>query len=149
MFKINSELLKDWKVLVIDDEVDSLLVAQMLLERCGARVISASNGKEGLAMAEKHRPRFILSDLSMPVMDGWGFNEELQKDPALREIPVIALTAHAMTGDRERAMAAGFHNYLTKPLMPRTFIQNLLKLLLDVPELHEHLAQHLEENVQK
>lgn len=147
MFRVNSELLKDWKVLVIDDEVDSQLVAQMLLERCGARVITANNGKEALAMLEKHRPRFILSDLSMPVMDGWGFNAEIQKDPALREIPVIALTAHAMHGDREKAMAAGFHNYLTKPLMPRTFIQNLLKLLLDVPELHEYLVQHLEENV--
>lgn len=146
MFKLSSDLLKDWKVLVIDDEVDSLLVAQMLLERCGARVITANNGKEGYAMAEKHHPRFILSDLSMPVLDGWGFNAEMQKDPALREIPIIALTAHAMPGDREKAIAAGFHNYLTKPLMPRTFIQNLLKLLMDVPDIHEYLIQHLEEN---
>lgn len=146
MFKVSSDLLKDWKVLVVDDEVDSLLVAQMLLERCGARVVTANNGKEALTMAEKHRPRFVLSDLSMPVMDGWGFNAEMQKDPALREIPVIALTAHAMQGDREKAMAAGFHNYLTKPLMPKTFIQNLLKLLLDVPELQEDLNKHVEES---
>ncbi|MDX2076443.1 MAG: response regulator [bacterium] len=146
MFKINAELLKNWTVLVIDDEPDSLMLAQMLLERCGATVLTAVNGKEGYDLIEKHRPHFILSDLSMPVLDGWGMNELIQQDPNLRTIPIIAFTAHAMIKDRERAIAAGFHNYITKPLTPRTFIQNLLKLLLDVPDLHDQLASALEED---
>ncbi|HRF94458.1 MAG TPA: response regulator [Aggregatilineales bacterium] len=146
MFKINSELLKNWTVLVIDDEPDSLMLAQMLLERCGATVLTAVNGKEGFDIIANNRPRFVLSDLSMPILDGWGMNELVQQDPNLRTIPIIAFTAHAMIKDRERAIAAGFHNYITKPLTPRTFIQNLLKLLLDVPELHDHLASALEED---
>ena len=146
MFKINAELLKNWTVLVIDDEPDSLMLAQMLLERCGAKVLTAINGKEGYALIENHRPHFVLSDLSMPVLDGWGMNELVQQDPSLRTIPIIAFTAHAMIKDRERAIAAGFHNYITKPLIPRTFIQNLLKLLLDVPELNDYLASALEED---
>jgi CheY-like chemotaxis protein len=76
----------------------------------------------------------------MPVMDGWGFIHALKKDRALAEIPAIALTAHAMIGDRDRAFAAGFHNYLTKPLTADTFIYDLLKLLMDIPELAEHLS---------
>jgi CheY-like chemotaxis protein len=116
----------------------------MLLERCGATVLTATNGKEGYDLIEKHRPRFVLSDLSMPILDGWGMNKLVQQEPQLRNIPIIAFTAHAMVKDRERAIAAGFHNYITKPLTPRTFIQNLLKLLLDVPDLHERLANALE-----
>jgi len=76
----------------------------------------------------------------MPVMDGWGFIHALKQDRALEEIPAIALTAHAMIGDRERAVSAGFHNYLTKPLTADTFIYDLLKLLMDIPELAEHLT---------
>lgn len=144
-FKVNSELLKDWKVIVIDDEPDSLMLAQMLLERCGATVLTATNGKEGFDLIEKHSPRFVLSDLSMPVLDGWGMNELVQQDPQLRTIPIIAFTAHAMIRDRERALAAGFHNYITKPLTPRTFIQNLLNLLLDVPDLQQSLLSALED----
>lgn len=146
MFKMNTELLKEWVILVIDDEPDSLMVARMLLERCGAKVITATNGQEGLAMAEKHRPRFILSDLSMPVLDGWGLMREVQMSRHLNDIPIIALTAHAMSGDREKAVAAGFHNYLTKPLIPKTFINDLLQLLLDVPNIHDMLSGYLEEN---
>jgi CheY-like chemotaxis protein len=69
----------------------------------------------------------------MPVMDGWALVEELKQDRGLSTIPAIALTAHAMIGDRERAINAGFHNYLTKPLTPATFMRDLVRLLTDIP----------------
>ncbi len=71
----------------------------------------------------------------MPELDGWSMIYELNNDRTTLDIPVIALTAHAIVGDRERAIAAGFHNYLTKPLTPATFLNDLLKLVMDVPEL--------------
>jgi CheY-like chemotaxis protein len=140
-YEMRPDLLAGWTVVVVDDEPDSQLVAQTLLELCGATVFTANNGKEGLEAAKKRRPNFIISDLSMPEMSGWQMLHELKKHLATNEIPVIALTAHAMEGDRNRAMEVGFHNYLTKPLVPETFIHDLLALLLDVPELAGRLAR--------
>ena len=134
-FTMSESLLKGWDVLVVDDEADSLELAQELLEMCGATIQTASNGREGLEKATQRRPRFILSDLSMPEMSGWQLLRALKNDPRTKDIPVIALTAHAMQGDRELGFAAGFHNYLTKPLMPETFINNVLTLLMDVPSI--------------
>jgi CheY-like chemotaxis protein len=131
---LRRDILAGWTVLVIDDEPDSLYVASRLLRHYGAVVSTAPNGKEGLQLAKTVRPKLIVSDISMPVMDGWDLINALKNDRTLLDIPVIALTAHAMTGDRERALSAGFHNYLTKPLTPATFIRDLLILLVDVPE---------------
>jgi CheY-like chemotaxis protein len=130
-----SHLLQGQRILVIDDEPDSLEVASILLEMCEAKVITATNGREGLEMARKYRPVFIISDLSMPEMSGWEMANELKKDRSTIDIPVIALTAHAMAGDRNRAIAAGFHNYLTKPLKPETFVRDLLNVVMDVPAI--------------
>lgn len=127
-------ILKDWIVLVVDDEADSLEVATRILRHYGAVVYTATNGQEGLEVVRTVRPRFIISDLSMPIMDGWGMLDALKRERETLDIPVIALTAHAMTGDRERAIMAGFHNYLTKPLTPATFLRDLLNLLTDIPE---------------
>jgi CheY-like chemotaxis protein len=131
--EVKAEILKGQKVLVIDDEPDSLFVATTLLKMYGVNVLKAVNGKEGLEVAKAERPMFIISDLSMPEMSGWQLVSELKKDRATLEIPVIALTAHAMAGDRNRAISAGFHNYLTKPLKPETFINDLLKVIMDTP----------------
>lgn len=139
-FEISPQLLRGWKVLVVDDEPDSLLVAQTLLERCGADVSVGTNGQEGYEMAQKLRPHFIISDLSMPVMSGWQLIYHLKDNLSTRDIPVIALTAHAMRGDRQRAMEVGFHNYLVKPLQPETFINDLLRLLIDIPDIAEKLG---------
>lgn len=125
-----------WEVLVVDDERDNLEIARRLLEMAGATVTTASTGKSALE-AIKGRPsafKFILSDLSMPEMDGWELLYELKQDPRTQHIPVVALTAHAMMGDRERGIAAGFHNYITKPLDPTKFIRQLIMLMKDVPE---------------
>lgn len=139
MKEVPRTILIGWNVLVVDDEPDSLEVATMVLEAYGATVHAASNGKDALRLLAEVKPRFVISDLSMPVMDGWQLMEKIQRDGALREIPVIALTAHAMKGDREKALATGFHNYLTKPLTARTFIYDLLLLLVDIPEFAEAL----------
>lgn len=137
---IPGDLLTSWNVVVIDDEPDSLEVAEIILDAYGANVYTGTNGAEGLNKVRQIHPRFVISDISMPVMDGWGFIHEMRSDRALLDIPVIALTAHAMVGDRERAITAGFHNYLTKPLTADTFIYDLLKLLMEIPELAEHLS---------
>jgi CheY-like chemotaxis protein len=76
----------------------------------------------------------------MPNMSGWQMLHTLKNDIATRDIPVIALTAHAMKGDRQRAMEVGFHNYLVKPLQPETFINDLLRLIVDIPEFADRLA---------
>ena len=138
---ISRNMLAHWTVLVIDDEPDSLEVASRILRYYGAKVITANDGQEGLQKARSEKPTLIISNISMPVLDGWGLIYELKRDRATFNIPTIALTAHAMVGDRVRAISAGFHNYLTKPLEPDTFVQQLLELLVnDIPELKKLLA---------
>jgi CheY-like chemotaxis protein len=130
------QIFADWDVLVVDDEQDSLEAATRLLRLAGANVFSASDGREALELIRKHHKfHFILSDLSMPEMDGWELLHVLKKDRATMGIPLIALTAHAMNGDRERALAAGFHNHISKPLDPPKFIRQLANLLVDIPDL--------------
>lgn len=143
MNKIQRDVLNGWDVVVVDDEIDSLEVATRLLKFYGATVHTGMNGKEGLEVIRKVQPRFILSDLSMPEMDGWGMLYELKHSRETAAIPIFALTAHAMGGDRERAIMAGFHNYMTKPLTPATFMQDLLRLLSDEAELHNLLPKNL------
>lgn len=140
MSHIPLNLLDGWDIVVIDDEPDSLEVARYILDFYGANVHTAINGKDGLDLVEKIRPRFVISDLSMPEMDGWEFINALREKVSSEDIPVIALTAHAMKGDRDRAIQAGFHNYLTKPLTANTFIDELLMLLLAIPQLSEYLT---------
>ncbi len=137
---IRRDILQGWEVVVIDDEPDSLEVASRILRFYGANVYTASNGKEGLELIRHHRPKFVISDLSMPVMDGWEMLFEIQQDRHIAQIPIIALTAHAMVGDRTRAIEAGFYNYLTKPLTPSTFMGDLLRLLMDVPDFQAVLS---------
>jgi CheY-like chemotaxis protein len=138
---IRRDILENWTVVVVDDEPDSLEVAVRILRHYGADVQTAVNGADGLNQIRSIRPKLVISDLSMPEMDGWGMLGELKLDRTTMEIPVIALTAHAMVGDRERAIMAGFHNYLTKPLTPATFMKDLLVLLTDIPAFANELTQ--------
>lgn len=140
MFSMADQPLNGWKILVVDDEPDSVEVAELLLELHGAQVLTAYNGRDGLALALEQLPRFVVADLSMPEMSGWAMLHELKKNPATQHIPIVALTAHAMAGDRERVLQAGFHGYISKPLRPETFVNDLLKLLVDLPEVARLLA---------
>jgi two-component system cell cycle response regulator DivK len=103
------------KILIIEDvDFNRELVVQLLEDKY--QVIEAVNGQEGLELADQERPDIILMDLSLPVIDGWEATRRLKADETLRSIPVIALTAHAMVGDEEKARAAGCDDYLLKPL---------------------------------
>lgn len=133
-------LLTGWAVLVVEDDYDSKEIATRMLKHYGAQVYTAENGEEALAVLETITPRFIVSDLSMPVMTGWELIARLKADARFSDIPVIALTAHAMIGDKEKALAAGFYNYLTKPLSAGSFMRELVALLQAFPQFSESLV---------
>jgi len=116
------------KVLVVEDvDFNRELIVQLLEDKY--EVIEAVNGQAGLELAESERPELILMDLSLPVMDGWEATRRLKANADLRAIPVIALTAHAMKGDKEKALAAGCDDYLVKPLDEDELMTRIAKYL--------------------
>lgn len=102
-------------LLVEDDEMNRDMLSRRLMKR-GYDVVIATDGEHGLAMARSARPDLVLMDMSLPVIDGWTATRRLKEDPTTRKIPVIALTAHAMAGDQEKAMQAGCDDFDTKPV---------------------------------
>jgi len=104
------------KILYVEDNDDNVYVVRNRLARIGHTVVVATDGEQGVAMAIAERPDLILMDLRMPGLDGWEATRRLKAHADTRHIPVIALSAHAMTGDRERALAAGCDDYDTKPI---------------------------------
>lgn len=122
---------KEWIVLIVDDEPDNVGVARKVLTFGGATVYVAHNGLEGLQLLETRKPTFILLDLSMPQMDGWEMLRTLRARQELASVPVIALTAHAMSGDRERVLEAGFNGYIPKPFRINSFLADIQRCLAD------------------
>jgi CheY-like chemotaxis protein len=114
-----------WAVLVVDDEPDNLEVVAETLEFYGASVKTAKDGIDGLAVLQEFKPNLILLDLSMPKMNGWETRTRIKADTKTALIPVVALTAHAMPGDLERALAAGFNGYLIKPITVVSLINDI------------------------
>jgi CheY-like chemotaxis protein len=104
------------KILYVEDNDDNIYVLQNRLARAGYTVLVALNGEAGVAMAVAEKPDLILMDLSLPVLDGWEATRRLKAATETRDIPVIALTAHAMSGDREKALEAGCEDFDTKPV---------------------------------
>ena len=104
------------KVLYVEDNEDNVYVLKSRLTRRGYTVLVASDGMQGVCMAAAERPAVVLMDLSLPVLDGWEATRRIKAEEITRHIPVIALTAHAMTGDREKALAAGCDDFDTKPV---------------------------------
>ena len=104
------------KILVVEDNEENRDSLSRRLQRRGFEVLMAEDGKVGVAMAKAEKPDLILMDMNMPEVDGWEATRQIKADPAMLNVPVIALTAHAMTGDRERAMDAGCTDYHTKPI---------------------------------
>jgi two-component system cell cycle response regulator DivK len=108
------------KVLLVEDNEMNRDMLSRRLVRNGYEVVIAVNGQEGLDMATGEKPDLILMDMSLPVLDGWEATRRLKADPATASIPVIALTAHAMESDKEKALAAGCDDFDTKPIeLPR------------------------------
>jgi CheY-like chemotaxis protein len=140
MPKNSLKQLLNWAVLLVDDDFDSLKVLQIILHHHGATVKTARNGQEALEQLQETLPDFIITDLSMPFMDGWQLLETLQLDSSMRSIPVIALTADTAARDREAALQAGFQAYLTKPFNPSTFLDDLVKALQSIPNLAAKLT---------
>ena len=118
------------QILIADDKATSRELLRTVLEKQGYAIIEASNGEEALEKTRSDAPDLILLDLQMPVRNGYEVLAELRKDPVYAKLPIIALTASAMQGDRERALAAGFTGYLAKPVTLaaiRSEIQRLLE----------------------
>ncbi|MBW3572082.1 MAG: response regulator [Gemmatimonadetes bacterium] len=108
------------KILLVEDNEMNRDMLSRRLERRGYRVVLATDGQSGVDMAASEAPDLVLMDMSLPVVDGWEATRRLKAAPATRDIPVIALTAHAMSSDREKALQAGCDEYDTKPIeLPR------------------------------
>lgn len=115
-------------LLVEDNELNSNMLSRRL-ERKGYEVVLAVNGADGVRAARQHRPDLILMDMNLPVVDGWEATRQLKNSPDTQLIPIIAQTAHAMAGDREKCLAIGCDDYATKPINFADLLQQIEKLL--------------------
>lgn len=104
------------KILIVEDNEENRDSLSRRLQRRGFQVVTAADGKIGVAMAQSEKPDLILMDMNMPELDGWEATRQIKAAEATRGVPVIGLTAHALSGDRERAMEAGCTDYHTKPV---------------------------------
>ncbi len=117
------------RILIVEDNPDNRTLISDILLALDYEVIEATDGEQGVARATQERPDLILMDLSLPQVDGWTATRQIKGNPALTHIPIIALTAHAMVGDRERALEAGCDDYISKPI--------------DLRELQNKIARYL------
>jgi two-component system, cell cycle response regulator DivK len=118
------------KILIVEDNEMNREMLTRRLERRGYEVVIAVDGEKGIERARRDRPDLILMDMSLPVVDGWEATRLMKADAALRHIPVIALTAHAMANDREKALDAGCDDYDTKPIELPRLLEKIQTLLL-------------------
>ena len=123
----------NYRVLLVEDNEDNFELVRFLLERAGFVVLAGHDGQEALDMARKELPDLILMDLSLPGIDGWTAARELKDDPKTSHIPLMALTAHTLPGDRKRAMESGFDGYISKPIDVVNFGDSITKILQAKP----------------
>ena len=109
-------------VLLVEDNEDNRIIYSTVLRHVGYEVVEAQDGIQAVALARSVHPDLILMDISIPEMDGWEATRILRQDPATRDIPIVALTAHALADDREKAAQIGFNSYLAKPVEPRLVV---------------------------
>jgi CheY-like chemotaxis protein len=116
------------KILIVEDvELNVELLTQLLEDEY--ELVSAKNGEQGVVVAAEEQPDLILMDMSLPVLNGWEATRRLKADDMLKHIPIIALTAHAMSGDEAKALAAGCDDYLTKPFDEDLLFEKVKRLL--------------------
>jgi two-component system cell cycle response regulator len=113
------------RILVIEDNAANLELMRFLLTAHGYAVLAAHDGEEGLDIARRELPDLILCDLQMPGIDGYQVAKRVKATPALQHIPMVAVTAYAMVGDRDKVLSAGFDGYFAKPITPETFVQQV------------------------
>jgi CheY-like chemotaxis protein len=112
-------------VLLVEDNEDNRIIYSTVLRHIGYEVVEALDGVQAVALARSVLPDVILMDISIPGMDGWEATKVLRQDPLTHDIPIIALTAHALADDRERASQVGFTAYLAKPIEPRAVVAEI------------------------
>ena len=115
--------------LLVEDNEDNLIVYRTILDHVGYRVIEARDGEEGVARALADQPDLILMDVSLPKMDGWEATRRIKADAETRQIPIIAVTAHALDDDREKATQVGCDGYLAKPVAPRRVVEEVERFI--------------------
>ena len=120
-------------VLIIEDNPMNMELAGDLLEMAGFKVLSSDTATEGMKLARQELPDIILMDIALPDMDGLTATRHLKDDPQLRRIPIVALTAHAMSGDEAKALEAGCDGYITKPIDTRMFAKKVEEVLAKNP----------------
>jgi two-component system cell cycle response regulator DivK len=116
-------------VLLVEDNPHNRKIFSGMLAHAGFRVVEAIDGNEAMKLVVAEKPHLVLMDLSIPGIDGWECTRRIKGDPATRELPIIALTAHAMRGDEERAREAGCDGYLSKPVSPKKVVEVVKKYL--------------------
>jgi two-component system, cell cycle response regulator DivK len=122
------------KILYVEDNDDNVFMLKPRLERRGYAVIVAGDGEEGIAMASREKPDLILMDLELPVLDGWEATRQLKSTADTSSIPIIAVSAHAMSGDREKALEAGCDEFAAKPVQLPELLKKIQALLHDDSE---------------
>jgi two-component system cell cycle response regulator DivK len=120
------------RILVVEDNADNRLLINDVLSSLHYEVLTAVDGEEGVTVATAEIPDLILMDLSLPKIDGWTAAKTIKENPTLAHIPIIALTAHAMIGDREKALGAGCNDYISKPIDLRELASKLTQYLSKV-----------------
>lgn len=113
------------RILIVEDNMDTYELMHFILERNGYITMLAMNGRDGVNAALKQKPDLILMDLSMPEMDGWEAARRIKSDPLTASIPLVAVTAHALPGDRQRALEAGCSDYVTKPINLKELVETV------------------------
>lgn len=121
-------------VLIVEDDPTNRMLATRILSAAGISFSEAIDGEQALDLLEQRRPDLVLMDLSLPGIDGWEVTRRIRRHPVLKTVPVLAVSAHAMTGDREKAIAAGCDDYLTKPYRPAHLIAAVNRFLQPAPE---------------
>ncbi|HSL61657.1 MAG TPA: response regulator [Desulfotignum sp.] len=121
-------------ILIVEDEPQNRKLYRDVLQYGGYTVFEAVDGRQGVTLAKQHQPDLILMDIQMPVMDGISATRMLKQDDATRHIAVLALTANAMPGDREKILEAGCHDYISKPFRLHAFLEKIREYLPDDPQ---------------
>jgi two-component system cell cycle response regulator DivK len=124
-------------ILVVEDQEDNRQILRDLLRSADYEMIEAENGEEALTSVAKRRPDLILMDIQLPILDGYEATRRIKADPALRSIPIIAVTSYALSGDEAKARAAGCDDYVTKPYSPRQLLAKLREYLAQAAEAPE------------
>jgi two-component system cell cycle response regulator DivK len=117
------------KILVVEDTEDNRQILRDLLGMAGYEMVEAHDGAQGVAMAAEHMPDLILMDIQMPVLDGYEATRRIKADPALAAIPIVAVTSYALSGDEQKARAAGCNDYIAKPYSPRQMLAKVREIL--------------------